>query len=47
MNEIILDIEVAPIKYEGYFELDNESKLKLLNPIDSKIVAIGIKSKEY
>jgi hypothetical protein len=40
---IILDIETCPINLENYFEKDEEEKLKLLNPIDSKIVAIGLR----
>ncbi|MGM5484090.1 MAG: ribonuclease H-like domain-containing protein [Nanobdellota archaeon] len=42
MNEIIIDIETAPVDIENYFNLDEEEKLKKLNPIDSYIVAIGI-----
>jgi uncharacterized protein YprB with RNaseH-like and TPR domain len=40
---IILDIETCPISIENYFEKDEEEKLKLLNPIDSRIVAIGLR----
>ncbi|MCK9292595.1 MAG: 3'-5' exonuclease [archaeon] len=40
---IILDIETCPISLENYFEKDEEEKLKLLNPIDSRIVAIGLR----
>ncbi len=40
----ILDIETAPIKRDGYFELPEEEQKKLLNPIDSRIVAIGIRA---
>jgi uncharacterized protein len=40
----ILDIETAPIRKDGYFELPDEEQKKLLNPIDSRIVAIGIRS---
>lgn len=43
MSELIVDIEVAPNDYKDYFEKTEEEKLKLLNPIDSKIIAIGIK----
>ena len=42
-NYFIVDIEVAPIETVGYNELDEEQKLKLLNPIDSKIIALGIR----
>ena len=40
---IILDIDTCPISLENYFEKDEEEKLKLLNPIDSRIVAIGLR----
>ncbi len=43
-NYFILDIETAPIKMDGYFELPEEEQKKLLNPIDSRIVAIGMRS---
>jgi predicted PolB exonuclease-like 3'-5' exonuclease len=43
-NYFILDIETAPLKMDGYFELPEEEQKKLLNPIDSKVVAIGIRS---
>ncbi|MAF50649.1 MAG: hypothetical protein CMH64_01025 [Nanoarchaeota archaeon] len=39
----VVDIETCPNNLENYNELDEENKLKLLNPIDSKIVAIGIR----
>lgn len=44
MNYLYLDIETCPIDKELYDSLpDDESRLKLLNPIDSKIVAVGLK----
>lgn len=43
MSELIADIEVAPNNYDNYFTKTDEEKLKLLNPIDSKIIVIGIK----
>lgn len=44
MNYLYLDIETCPIDQELYDSLpDDESRLKLLNPIDSKIVAVGLK----
>lgn len=44
MNYLYLDIETCPIDQELYESLeDEEAKLKLLNPIDSRIVAIGLK----
>ncbi|HLD86702.1 MAG TPA: ribonuclease H-like domain-containing protein [Candidatus Nanoarchaeia archaeon] len=42
-DHFILDIETCPIKMEGYFGLPEEEQKKLLNPIDSRIVAIGIR----
>jgi predicted PolB exonuclease-like 3'-5' exonuclease len=43
-NHIIVDIETAPIiLIEEYFELSSKDKLSMLNPIDSRIVAIGVK----
>ncbi len=42
-NTFILDIETVPQKLEDYFGLPEEEQKKLLNPIDSKIIAIGIK----
>jgi len=43
MNYMYVDIETCPISLEGYEEKSEEDKLKLINPIDSKVVAIGIK----
>ena len=40
---IIIDIETAPLNFELYFSLVEEERLKMLNPIDSKIIAIGIR----
>jgi len=42
-NYFVMDIETCPINLEKYNELSDEEKLKLLNPIDSKIIAIGIR----
>ena len=42
-NYFIIDIETCPIDIEGYKVLDEEGKKKLINPIDSKIIAIGIR----
>ena len=39
----VVDIETCPIELEGYFELEDEEQIKKLNPIDSKIVAIGVR----
>ena len=43
MNHIILDIETVPLDMEKYDTLPEEEKFKILNPIDSRIVAIGFK----
>ncbi|MBU2100833.1 ribonuclease H-like domain-containing protein [Candidatus Micrarchaeota archaeon] len=43
MEYIIIDIETCPIKLEGYLELAETERKKLLNPIDSKVVAIGLR----
>lgn len=44
MNYLYLDIETCPIDQELYDSLpDDESRLKLLNPIDSRVVAVGLK----
>jgi len=42
----VVDIETCPIDLEGYDELNEEEKLKKINPIDSKIVAIGVRRKD-
>lgn len=44
-NYFIIDIETCPINLENYSNLNEEEKIKLLNPIDSKIVALGIRYK--
>jgi uncharacterized protein YprB with RNaseH-like and TPR domain len=43
MNYLYVDIETCPIFLEGYSEKKEEDKQKLINPIDSKIIAIGLK----
>ncbi|PIN98179.1 MAG: hypothetical protein COT90_05460 [Candidatus Diapherotrites archaeon CG10_big_fil_rev_8_21_14_0_10_31_34] len=43
MEYIIIDIETCPIELEGYLELSETDKKKLLNPIDSRTVAIGLR----
>lgn len=45
-KRIVIDIETCPIDLESYFEKEEEDQLKLLNPIDSKIVAIGLRYDE-
>lgn len=41
----IIHVETCPADVEFYRKLDEEGQKKLLNPIDSKIVAIGIRHK--
>lgn len=42
-NYIVIDIETVPIRLdEQYFELSEKEKLSMLNPIESKIIAIGL-----
>ncbi|MFH1664104.1 MAG: ribonuclease H-like domain-containing protein [archaeon] len=43
MEYIVLDTETCPIKLEGYLELSETERKKLINPIDSKLVAIGLR----
>ncbi|MFA5745961.1 MAG: ribonuclease H-like domain-containing protein [archaeon] len=44
MNYLYVDIETVPVDKEKHLSLDEEERKKLLNPIDSKIIAIGLKS---
>lgn len=46
MSYIIIDVETSPIDIKEYDKRSEEEKKKLLNPIDSKIIAIGIKAKD-
>ncbi|OIO40381.1 hypothetical protein CO154_01900 [Candidatus Pacearchaeota archaeon CG_4_9_14_3_um_filter_31_7] len=39
----IVDIETCPIDLEKYQQLNEEEQKKLMNPIDSKIIAIGLR----
>lgn len=43
MAYVVLDIETVPLDKKEYLKRDEEERKKLLNPIDSRIVAIGIK----
>jgi len=43
MDYIVVDIETCPIDKNGYLSVGVSERKKLLNPIDSKIIAIGIK----
>lgn len=44
MNYLYLDIETVPVNKEKHQSYDEEERKKLINPIDSKIIAIGLKS---
>ena len=39
----VVDIETCPVDLEGYEKLSEEERLKLVNPIDSKIIALGMR----
>ncbi|MFA4907859.1 MAG: ribonuclease H-like domain-containing protein [archaeon] len=43
INYFYFDIETCPINKEKYLSKEAEERKKLLNPIDSRIIAIGIK----
>lgn len=43
---MIVDIETCPLKIERYAQLSEEEQKKLINPIDSRITAIGIRHAE-
>ena len=45
MNYVILDIETVPIELNSYYLLSEDERLKKVNPIDSKIIAIGLRYK--
>ena len=44
-NYFIVDIETCPTNLENYNQLNEEERIKLINPIDSRIVAIGVRHK--
>jgi len=44
-NYFIVDIETCPISLENYNQLNEEERIKMINPIDSRIVAIGVRHK--
>ncbi len=47
MAYIIIDIETVPLDRKEYEKREvHAEKIKLLNPIDSKIIAIGLKKKD-
>ena len=39
----VVDIETCPINLEKYKGMNDEERKKLLNPIDSRIIAIGLR----
>ncbi len=43
MDFLILDVETCPLVLDGYFDLGEAEQKKLINPVDSRIVAIGLK----
>lgn len=43
MDYFYVDIETVPLDKEKYLGLEEDERKKLLNPIDSRIVAIGVK----
>lgn len=43
ITHFVVDIETCPLDLAKYNSLDEEERIKLLNPIDSKIIAIGIR----
>ena len=43
MSFLFLDVESVPINKDDYLKRSEEERLKLLNPIDSKIIAVGVK----
>lgn len=40
---LILSLETAPVKLDDFLSLDKEARKDLINPIDSKIIALGIR----
>ena len=43
INYFIIDIETCPLNLDKYKSLNEEERRKLINPIDSKIIAVGIR----
>ena len=44
-NYLVVDVETCPINLKEYFSLNEEDRIKKLNPIDSKIIAIGVRNR--
>jgi predicted PolB exonuclease-like 3'-5' exonuclease len=45
MDYFYIDIETIPLDKEKYASLDEDERKKLLNPIDSRIIAVGFQKK--
>ena len=43
MAYFVVDVETAPLDYKKYTETPEDKRAEFLNPIDSKIVAIGLR----
>ncbi len=43
MEFVVVDVETCPLDKEKYLSSTEEERKKFLNPIDSKIIAIGLK----
>ena len=41
---LVVDIETVPLDTDEYFDEDEEGRLEYLNPVDSKVIAVGIRS---
>ncbi len=46
MDFVVIDVETCPVDKEKYLSLEEDGRKKFLNPIDSRIVAIGLKHSE-
>lgn len=46
MDFVVIDVETCPVDKDKYLSLEEDERRKFLNPIDSRIVAIGIKHSE-
>ena len=44
MPYLYFDVETCPLDKEGYLAKTEEERKKLINPLDSRIVAIGVKT---
>lgn len=41
---LVIDIETVPVELSKYFEQDESKRKEFLNPIDSRVIAAGIRS---